>query len=271
MKYINVDSNRGLVNLFADYIVTEINKFGNIDSIIEVTDCEKFFVVNGYTSYYEPLNLIEIKENFIKTYTDLISKNNRENFNVIDLIQYGYELNKHNIRWFNFYNSERPIYHKNLINSLKNIEKFKYSSISFIDGCQYELNQLDKFDTYPQFLDFSPINISSEFPHGYSLSMGRGLLYYGEYISYQIFDSIYANNIKIKLTTILDEGEDYDIEIISDSIFTDETIKSMVLDTFDFDIESFNLDLKEYDLMKDLLEPFERKIWLKRDKLINIF
>jgi hypothetical protein len=38
MKYINENSNRGLVNLFSDYIVNQINKDKQYDVVIEVTD-----------------------------------------------------------------------------------------------------------------------------------------------------------------------------------------------------------------------------------------
>ena len=58
MKYINENSNRGLVNLFSDYIVKEINKTHQYDVVVEITDCGKFFVVNGMTNSDKVLDMI---------------------------------------------------------------------------------------------------------------------------------------------------------------------------------------------------------------------
>ena len=43
MKYFNEKSNKGIVNLFADFLVKEINKTNQHDVVIEVTDCGKFW------------------------------------------------------------------------------------------------------------------------------------------------------------------------------------------------------------------------------------
>ena len=61
MKYINENSNRGLVNLFSDYIVNLINKDKQYDVVIEVTDCGKFFVVNGMTNSDKILDMLKAK------------------------------------------------------------------------------------------------------------------------------------------------------------------------------------------------------------------
>ena len=61
MKYINENSNRGLVNLFSDYIVNQINKDKQYDTVIEITDCGKFFVVNGMTNSDKILDMIILR------------------------------------------------------------------------------------------------------------------------------------------------------------------------------------------------------------------
>jgi hypothetical protein len=68
MKYINENSNRGLVNLFSDYIVNLINKTHQYDVVIEVTDCGKFFMVNGMTNSDKVLDMVKVKETFLETY-----------------------------------------------------------------------------------------------------------------------------------------------------------------------------------------------------------
>jgi hypothetical protein len=53
MKYINLNSKKGLVNLFADYIVKEFND----NTMIQVSDCGAFFLVKGKTDKREYVDL----------------------------------------------------------------------------------------------------------------------------------------------------------------------------------------------------------------------
>jgi len=115
MKYINENSNRGIVNLFADFLIKEINKTNNYDSVIEVTDCGKFFVVNGMTTSDKILDIIKIRESFVETYKSLMAKFGYETVNIIDLIMYNRDLTKKTEYTFDFYHSSRPLYHRNLI------------------------------------------------------------------------------------------------------------------------------------------------------------
>jgi hypothetical protein len=108
MKYINENSNRGLVNLFSDYIVNQINKDKQYDVVIEVTDCGKFFVVNGMTDSDKILDMIKVKESFLESYKSLLTNFGYENVNIIDLIMYNRDLSKKTEYTFDFYNSSRP-------------------------------------------------------------------------------------------------------------------------------------------------------------------
>jgi len=132
MKYINEKSNRGLVNLFSDYIVNLINKDKQYDVVIEITDCGKFFVINGMTNSDKILDMVTVKESFLETYKSLLTNFGYENVNVIDLIMYGKELAKKDDYTFDFYNSSRPIYHYKLKNIflmvvllVKELERYK--------------------------------------------------------------------------------------------------------------------------------------------------
>ena len=53
MRLINKNSRRGIVNLFADFILSKIKKTEK--SIIQVTDCGAFMIVNGLTTSNEYL------------------------------------------------------------------------------------------------------------------------------------------------------------------------------------------------------------------------
>ena len=89
MKYINLKSNRGLVNKMADFILTKLTL--EYDSVIEVTDCGKFFVINGMTNSKEVLEMSKIKEQFLEENKELLTEFGYENVNVIDLIMYDVE------------------------------------------------------------------------------------------------------------------------------------------------------------------------------------
>jgi hypothetical protein len=268
MKYFNEKSNKGIVNLFADFLVKEINKTNQYDVVIEVTDCGKFFVVNGLTNTDKILDMIQVKDNFYKEYQTLLDQFNYTNLNIIDLIMYEQELIKKFDYVFDFHNSSRPIYHIGLINDLIDNPQPKSNSVSYNNNrLEYELDFSEDDTSNLSYYTYSPLNISSEFPHGYSLSMGRQELYYSEYICNQLFDVILTDKITFKYSSVKsDEDGDFQIDITSNSIHPKKDIISMVLDVFDFDMLVFNDKIKDYDIIEDLTIPFDKKPWLTKDK-----
>jgi hypothetical protein len=268
MKYFNEKSNKGIVNLFADFLVKEINKTNQYDVVIEVTDCGKFFVVNGLTNTDKILDMIQVKDNFYKEYQTLLDQFNYTNLNIIDLIMYEQELIKKFDYVFDFHNSSRPIYHIGLINDLIDNPQPKSNSVSYNNNrLEYELDFSEDDTSNLSYYTYSPLNISSEFPHGYSLSMGRQELYYSEYICNQLFDVILTDKITFKYSSVKsDEDGDFQIDITSNSIHPKKDIISMVLDVFDFDMLVFNDKIKDYNIIEDLTIPFDKKPWLTKDK-----
>lgn len=77
----------------------------------------------------------------------------------------------------------------------------------------------DDIDELTNFV-YPPLSISSEFPHGYSLNMGRSHYYYSEYISHNIMNPIVTQKLSFKISTRLDEDEDFMIDIKSDQCIT---------------------------------------------------
>jgi hypothetical protein len=268
MKYVNENSNKGIVNLFADFLVKEINKTNQYDVVIEVTDCGKFFVVNGLTNTDKILDMIQVKDDFYKEYQTLLDQFNYTNLNIIDLIMYEQELIKKFDYVFDFHNSSRPIYHIGLINDLIDNPQPKSNSVSYNNNrLEYELDFSEDDTSNLSYYTYSPLNISSEFPHGYSLSMGRQELYYSEYICNQLFDVILTDKITFKYSSVKsDEDGDFQIDITSNSIHPKKDIISMVLDVFDFDMLVFNDKIKDYNIIEDLTIPFDKKPWLTKDK-----
>jgi hypothetical protein len=264
MKYINPKRNRGIVNKFADHILTEINKLGDYDSVIEISDSGKFIIVNGYTSYDKPLDLNYIKESFINQNPDALEVLGYKDLNLVDLVEYDVSPKKQDDFWFTFYNTSRPTYTNFLIQHAE-----LDNSLSITNDLIYEVNfSNDDIDEVPNFI-YPPITITSEFPHGYSLNMGRLHYYYSEYIAHNIMTSINSKKMSFKISTRIDEDEDFMIEIKGNSMYSDEVIKSMVLDVFNFDLESFKHTLSSYNFTDDIDNPFGSKPWLFKDQINN--
>lgn len=271
MKYFNEKSSKGIVNLFSDFLVKEINKTNQHDVVIEVTDCGKFLVVNGMTSSSKILDMVQVKDNFVSEYETLLTDFGYSHINIIDLIMYEQELIKKFNHMFDFYNSSRPIYHQSIIDTINDTIQPKYNTLSFTNRMEYELDYSEDNTSNLSFYTYSPLNISSEFPHGYSLSMGRQELYYSEYICNQLFDTLLTNQITFEYSSVvLDETEDYNIKIVSNSIHPTKDITSMILDVFDFDMLKFNNTIKDYNILDDLLKPLDTKPWLIKDKIKDL-
>jgi hypothetical protein len=184
----------------------------------------------------------------------------------MDLIKYGKSPiegdNRH--LWTTFYNSTRPIYHTEVM--MSNLSNKEIQSIDYSNGLVYEIDYTQSI--LPSKFTITPIQMTSEFPHGYSLSMGRTLFYYSEYIANQILTPSMANQMDILLTNKVTNGEQV-IDFKFDSLISEEKIKSMVLDIFDFDFEGFNKKLESYDFCDDIKKPTESKPWLVMDKHPN--
>ena len=226
MRLINKNSRRGIVNLFADFIVSKIDPKER--SIIQITDCEVFMVVNGQTTSETELNIDELKNEFNETYKDILKSLGLEHFNVINLIKYGVVIS--------------PI-EKGLVNTNKKV---------FVEEDE----------------SFDEISINSEFPYGYSLRTGRSMAYYSHYILNQISSTIGSDNMYIHfLPTVDDEA---DINVVVNSRYNTETIKSLILDVFDFDLENFSNRMESYDITQDILDPEGDKPYLVQDRLEDI-
>ena len=85
MRKLEKNTRRYFVNLFADYILSKFDKKDN--TVIQVTDCETFVVVNGQTTSKEVLDLNELKTDFSNWFDDVLTEVNRKNLNVIDIIK----------------------------------------------------------------------------------------------------------------------------------------------------------------------------------------
>ena len=226
MRLINKNSRRGIVNLFADFIVSKIDPKER--SIIQITDCEVFMVLNGQTTSEIELNIDELKNEFNETYKDILKSLGLEHFNVINIIKYGVDIVPIETGW---------------VDTNKNV---------FVEENE----------------SFGEISISSEFPYGYSLRTGRSMVYYSHYILNQISSTIGSDNMFIHFLPKVED--EMDIKVITNSMYDSKTIKSLILDVFDFDLEDFSNRMESYDLTQDILDPEGLKPYLVQDRLEDV-
>ena len=151
---------------------------------------------------------------------------------------------------------------------IKDLNNIKYHSVSpeLVVELDYSENTLQN-----EFCKFVPMTVTSEFPHGHSLSMGRSILYYSEYICNHLESSLRTGDIVFKFSTKMNDNDDYDISITTDSMYKDSDITSVILDVFDFNLTKFTNEIKGYDVIKDITNPFNNKPWLVKDKSRDIF
>jgi predicted regulator of amino acid metabolism with ACT domain len=228
MRKLEKNTRRYFVNLFADYILSKFNKSEN--TIIQVTDCENFVVVNGQTTSSNVLTLNELKIEFIESNKELFKSLNKESLNIIDIIKYEQEITDFPRAWIT-------------------VNKSLY------------VNELDPI---------SEINTSSEFPYGHSLGCGRGILYYSHYIFNQMYSLLGVDKVYFHYSSDLNEDEDYRIKVICDSQVPKKSIESLVLDCFDMDLTEFKERMSNYDFTKDVTDQTLDKPYLVQDRLKDI-
>lgn len=228
MRKLEKNTRRYFVNLFADYIMS---KFDNKDNtVIQVTDCETFVVVNGQTTSKDVLSLNDLKTEFIESNKELFNSLKKEDLNIIDIIKYDQEITDVSKTWITI---NKSLYVKE----------------------------------YEPMLE---INISSEFPYGHSLGCGRGIFYYSHYIFNQMYSLLGVDQLNFRYSSELNEDEDYKIKVVCDSKIPKQTIESLVLDCFDMDLSEFKERLSDYNFTNDVTDQSLDKPYLVQDRLKDI-
>jgi predicted regulator of amino acid metabolism with ACT domain len=228
MRKLEKNTRRYFVNLFADYILSKFKKSEN--TIIQVTDCDTFVVVNGQTTSKDILTINDLKTEFIESNKELFSSFKKEDLNIIDIIKYDQEITDFPRAWITV---NKSLYVK-------------------------ELEPI------------SEINISSEFPYGHSLGCGRGILYYSHYIFNQMYSLLGVDKVYFHYSSDINEDEDYRIKVLCDSQVPKKSIESLILDCFDMDLTEFKERLSNYDFTKDITDQTLDKPYLVQDRLKDI-
>jgi hypothetical protein len=236
-------SRLSLVNLFADYILNQIPK--EEETIIQVVDCINFYVIKGKTTHNEPLNIGKLKDEFIVKFEDLLG--DIKLTHTIDLIEYDIKLQPSTSLTFTYHNSINCSYTPQQIKSYE-----ENNSIS------YEHNH------FTQSINNNNLVFVSEFPHGYSLSQGRLLYYYGKHIYYNIPSSYPINSSTFELSTKKDESGDQVFSAKNKSNEIDYVLTSAILDMFDFNMSWLEQDIKKVDWSIEITNPLEDYDFLKK-------
>ena len=229
------------INLFADYILNQIPNSER--SIIKIANCGNFLIIKGKTTHSELLDLSTIKTEFCEKFK--INLDSKSIFNhTIDLIEYDVKLQPTESISHNYFNSENCSY------SYKQIESFKINPESSYDYC-LKVKEVDEND----------LILVSEFPHGYSLDMGRLLYYYGKKITYSIPSTYPYTSV---VMTISSKNHEETFSVYDNFLESeDESLRSAVLDVFDFDMTDLNKKLKEVDFYDEILNPLSDYEFLK--------
>ena len=228
------------INLFSDYLLTKIPN--TEESIFSVADCKNFIIIKGKTSHKEILDISSITKEFNEKYEPETPISH-----TIDLIEYDCKLSKVKNLEFILHKSENCSYHKT------QIEKFLLNESSFDFSC------------YSSEVSDDKLIVTSEFPHGYSLNQGRLIYLYGKHIFYSIPTNYTDSSIIFNLS--LDKNDDND-NIISifnvDKNSEDETLKSAILDVFDFNMSWLSSEMKKVDWSTELTNPLEDYSFVKK-------
>jgi hypothetical protein len=94
------------------------------------------------------------------------------------------------------------------------------------------------------------------------------MVYYSHYILNQISSTIGSESMYIYFLPKVDD--EVDIKVVTTSMYTPQTIRSLILDVFDFDLENFSNRMESYDLTQDILDPEGEKPYLVQDRLEDV-
>lgn len=235
-------SRLSLVNLFADFILNQIPS--NEETIIQVVDCLNFYVIKGKTTHIEPLNIGKLKDDFNTKFEDLIGE--IKITHTIDLIEYGSKISSVESLIHVFHNTTNCSYNQSQVSSFINDDSLSYDY-------QYYLKSIGDGQVF-----------CSEFPHGYSLSQGRLLYYYGKYIFYNIPSSYPVKTLVFELSNNKDESGDYKFKVKNTLGEVDETLTSAILDVFDFETKWIEEEIKKVDWFIEITDPLSDYNFLKK-------
>jgi len=225
-----IGSRRFIVNLFSEFLLSKFPFHSK--TIIEIADCENFFVVKGKTNYNDIIDISKVKEEFNDKYGEYLTD---KLINTIDLIEYNKEIEDTELMYAEFYNSDNPFYSTSQINFFK-----QDNTKSYEDGNEI----MDNFI------------IVNSFPHTISFGKGKLLYYYAKHIMYNIPSNYPVDKLSFQISK-------NDIKVYNQNE-RDLTLESAILDVFDFNMNWLEKEFEGVDFCKELLNPLSDFEFLKK-------
>jgi hypothetical protein len=220
--------------------VINILYFNNLDNKKNISCLLADFIINELGIEKDSRIQVCICDNFIivkgeTSSNDIINLSNtldsfykkyttiKSSKNIIDLIEYNRKLSQNKTMKFSFINDE---------------------------NCGIKPSNDDK--------EYFSI---STFPYGYSFSQDRLLYYYFKKITYSIPSTYPYTKISFNISN---ENNKIDFTITDDYLNNEnDCLKSIILDLYDFDLTSFQNEIKKMDLDVELLNPNDDIEFLK--------
>lgn len=264
-----------LCNLLSNKIIQEFDLIdSNHFSEIYVINVNQFIIVKGKTSINNPINYSQLFKSYL---LDLSKVEN--NFNVIDLIEYGsnvkvnfinLNLSLSNKSEFELFYLDKDIQGTYDIDLDKNL--IFYSNIKLFND----------LISNPEYREFDGIKITpndiymSDSLYGKSLSGSKVYEIYLKYISHNLFEKHLCKDINFSMFYYGELSElNYEtmnFKIDSNTLITSkEWATSLILDLFDFNYKNIknHLSLDSYDFSNEILS--KDRCWMIRDKVGEMF
>ena len=156
-------------------------------------------------------------------------------------------------------------------------EKFSLKLLNTIDLIEYDKKIINResytftlfnknncsYPTNDESDDDLSLIVVSEFPHGYSLNQGRLLYYYTKHIVYNIPSNYPFSGLRFEVPTDKEKLEsDFKVYNTHTEEY-DETLKSSILDVFDFDTSAISSEIKKVDCYVEVTNPLDEYSFLK--------
>jgi len=261
---------KNLCNLLANKIIEEFNLIDkNHITNIFVVNLGQFIVVKGTTNINNPLNYSQLFTTYCQSELNIDT-----NFNIIDLIEYNYTLTNQ------FINIDLSFTKNQILREDMNFKNhgfydIKLNSDFILHNNQHlfeEITSLPEFNNYNGLKEKDNSVYVSDKIYGMNLVSEKLYHFFLKYISYNVFEKNLCKDINFKLfyTGNINDlnWETMDFEVRSNTlIVSEEWVKSLILDLFDFNYKSIkkHLSLDDYNFSDEIIS--NDRCWKKRDKV----
>jgi hypothetical protein len=268
-------SGKNLCNIFADLIVKEINKVSP-DAIteIKVINVRSFFIVKGFTSSENIVNVSDILSELYQVYDENLVKTVR----VIDTIIYNKRIDKMLTINFNQINESKKV-ESNLRVICNKLQKEGYYLNLKIYGKNlfYDFEHIVDYDhdyicsNFKGYNctkdDFSNDVYASDLIYGLSDNYEKHYHFLLNKISFNLLSRGFSTslNLSISSNNVLEDinSDNIKLSIHNKTTINNEKLESLILDIFSFKLSDIKneFNLSEFDLIDSLTETDYVTCW----------